>query len=126
MKKVLENIDLLLLHRDKYEYFGITLSFVVQPVASHELVRFGEIALKRNLDIRLLPLTPNNPDQNFYINQELTEKVQRDLEDFKSFASSFSPKWISEINSVQKAIEAESQKRRKTAVRKDLLKKIWD
>lgn len=111
MAAVIDNLDSLLKHRERYGHFGITLSFVVQPAASEGLVEFGEIALERGLDIRLLPLTPSSKELDFYGRPETVAKVLEDLDRFAEWARGKRPAWSAEIAASRQAIQDEAARR---------------
>jgi MoaA/NifB/PqqE/SkfB family radical SAM enzyme len=105
---VIANLDALLRFRDEHpRWFGVTLSFVVQPLAAHTLVEFGEIAHARDLHIRLLPLTvPRIPELDFYGDADVVARVVEDLDRFRAWVDRTRPAWATEVEAVRRAIQA--------------------
>ncbi len=109
MQPVLNNLDQLLRHREKHGHFGIKLSFVVQPLATPGLIEFGEIAAARDLDIRLLPMTPHSRGPAFYDCAESVTRVLDDLDAFTEWARARRPAWLEEIAATRDAIAKKSR-----------------
>jgi MoaA/NifB/PqqE/SkfB family radical SAM enzyme len=105
---VIANLDALLRFREEHpRWFGVTLSFVVQPLAAHTLVEFGEIAHARDLDIRLLPLTvPGIPELDFYGDADAVARVVEELDRFRGWVDRTRPAWAPEVEAVRRAIRA--------------------
>jgi MoaA/NifB/PqqE/SkfB family radical SAM enzyme len=86
LEKVVSNVDALMRLRDSYEWwFGITLSLIVMKENAHTLIPFGQLALERNLHIRLVGLLIRRPEDepyNFYKNPDEVAHVIRELDKF--------------------------------------------
>jgi hypothetical protein len=94
-------------------WFGITLSFVLQPAASEGLIPFGEIAHQRNLPIRLVALNPENHEElDFYLEDETVERVLADIDAFATWARATRPEWLAEILAGRAAVVGEWNARR--------------
>jgi len=106
---IVRSIDALLRFRDEHpRWFGVALSCVVQPDIVESLVEFGEIAVARSVDIRLLPLTVSAfPELDFYQTREQVACVVRELDRFASYANAVRPEWITEIEATKQAVLAE-------------------
>lgn len=74
-------------------------------------MRFGELAIERGLDIRLLPLTPSSNDLDFYGDERIVSRVLSDLDDLLSFAKERKPTWLAEIEATREAIERTAKER---------------
>jgi MoaA/NifB/PqqE/SkfB family radical SAM enzyme len=113
----LANLDALLRFRaEHHRWFGITLSFVVQPAASHTMIAFGELARARNLPIRLMALNPENHEGlDFYEEPEQVERVVRDVDAFERWATNVKPEWLTEIRGARSAVLGEADARRRGA-----------
>ncbi len=113
LERVLENLDALLRFRARHHrWFGITVSFVVQPAASHTLIAFGEIAHARNLRIRLMALNPEQHEGlDFYPDADAVRKVLADVDAFETWARRVRPEWLSEIRAARSAVAAEAASR---------------
>lgn len=111
------NLDALVRFRaEHHRWFGITLSFVVQPEASHTMVEFGEIAHARNVGIRLMALNPENHEGlDFYQDPAVVERVVRDVDVFQAWAARTRPEWLGEIGAARAAVLGEAQARRNGA-----------
>ncbi|WP_053230694.1 radical SAM protein [Sandaracinus amylolyticus] len=118
MSRVLENLDALIRFRGRHHrWFGITVSFVVQPASAHTLVQFGEIAHARNLRIRLMALNPENHEGlDFYPDGDAVAKVLREVDVFEQWARRVRPEWLSEIRATRAAVAAEAASRVRTSV----------
>jgi MoaA/NifB/PqqE/SkfB family radical SAM enzyme len=105
---VIANLDALLHFRDEHpRWFGVTLSFVVQPLTAHTLVAFGEIAHARDLHIRLLPLAvPRIPELDFYGDADAVAKVVEELDRFRAWVDRTRPAWATEVEALRRAILA--------------------
>jgi pyruvate-formate lyase-activating enzyme len=110
----LANLDALLSFRAEIaRWFGITLSFVLQPAASASLIPFGEIAHRRNLPIRLMALNPENHEGlDFYLEDETVQRVLADVDAFAAWARATRPEWLGEILSGRAAVVGEWNARR--------------
>ncbi len=117
MARVLQNLDALIRFRGTHHrWFGITLSFVVQPASSHTLIAFGELAHARNLRIRLMALNPENHEGlDFYPDAEAVQKVLRDVDAFEAWTRRVRPEWLSETHATRAALAAEAVARTRAA-----------
>jgi MoaA/NifB/PqqE/SkfB family radical SAM enzyme len=116
---VLANIDRLIeFRRTHHRYFGITVSFVLQPAAVHTLVEFGEIARSRGLRIRLMALNPENHEGlDFYEDDALVAEVVAHTDRFLSYCERVRPEWVSEVRAGRAAVLEEAAHRRKAPSR---------
>ena len=114
----LANLDALLRFRgEHHRWFGITLSFVVQPAASQSMIAFGELARARNLPIRLMALNPENHEGlDFYQDPDEVERVVRDVDAFERWALGAKPEWLGEIRAARSAVRGEADARRRGAL----------
>lgn len=112
-ESVLANLDALIRFRARHHrWFGITLSFVVQPASSQTLIAFGELAHARNLRIRLMAMNPENHEGlDFYPDGDVVARVLRDVDAFESWARRVRPDWVSEIRASRAAVAAEAASR---------------
>ncbi|MBI2392110.1 MAG: radical SAM protein, partial [Deltaproteobacteria bacterium] len=113
LSQVHEHIDALVeLRRTHVRWFGITLSFVVQPASSATLVAFAEFAHRRNLRIRLMAL---NPEQHvgldFYGDPEVVAQVVRDVDALSAWSERVRPEWLPEIRAARMAVLGEAAAR---------------
>lgn len=115
LSQVLANIDALIaFRRTHHRYFGITVSFVLQPAASHTLVEFGEIARARGLRIRLMALNPENHEGlDFYEDDAQVAKVLADTDRFLAYCERVRPEWVSEVRAGRAAVLEEAAHRRR-------------
>lgn len=115
--QVLANVDALLRFRDRHpRWFGVTLSFVVQPAASATLVEFGELAHARDLRIRLMAMNPeDHVELDFYLHEEQVRGVVADLDRFLAWANAVRPEWVPEIRGARAAVLDEAARRRATS-----------
>jgi MoaA/NifB/PqqE/SkfB family radical SAM enzyme len=113
LSTVLENLDALIRFRGRHHrWFGITVSFVVQPAAAHTLIAFGEIAHARGLRIRLLALNPeHDPTLDFYGDPDTVANVLYEVEAFAEWARVVRPEWLPEIQAVRGAVAGEAAER---------------
>jgi pyruvate-formate lyase-activating enzyme len=120
LDQVLANIDgLIELRRTHHRYFGITVSFVLQPAASHTLIEFGEIARARGLRIRLMALNPENHEGlDFYEDEALVARVLSDTDGFLAYCERVRPEWVSEVRAGRAAVLEEAAHRRALAAAK--------
>jgi MoaA/NifB/PqqE/SkfB family radical SAM enzyme len=88
--QVVANLDALIRFRDEFQWwFGITVSLIVMRENAHTLIAFGELALKRNLHIRLVGLLiARRRDEvlNFYKNPDEVRVVIEHLDRFTEWA----------------------------------------
>ncbi|MBK8254113.1 MAG: radical SAM protein [Polyangiaceae bacterium] len=114
LREVIANIDRLIEHRrSHHRYFGITVSFVLQPAASHTLIEFGEIARTRGLRIRLMALNPENHEGlDFYEDNSLVAKVLSDTDRFLAYCKQVRPEWVSEVVAGRAAVLEEAAHRK--------------
>ena len=105
---ILHNLDALVRFRCSHpRWFGVTVSCVVQPPVASSLVQFGEIALARNVDIRLLPLMVKPfSELDFYQSTEQVADVIDALDRFASFAEAKKPEWLVEIGTTKRQVQA--------------------
>ncbi len=112
--QILANLDALIRFRDVHpRWFGITLSFVVQPLNAQTLVEFGEIAHRRDLHIRLLPLSvpPGLAELDFYGSPDTVAQVVAQLDRFLAWTDERRPEWRAEIEATRRAILANAADR---------------
>jgi MoaA/NifB/PqqE/SkfB family radical SAM enzyme len=87
---VVNNIDSLIRLRDQYQWwFGITVSLIVMRENAHSLIPFGQLALERNLHIRLVGLLVRRDEDepyNFYKNPDDVRHVVGQLDQFIEWA----------------------------------------
>jgi hypothetical protein len=103
--------------RAQSRWFGISLSFVVQPANAHTLLEFGEIARRRKLRIRMLPLNPRGPDGlDFYDDADGVRRILAHLDDFRQWAARHAPDYAEEIAATRSAIAAEAASRLDSAL----------
>jgi pyruvate-formate lyase-activating enzyme len=112
---VLANIDRLIeFRRTHHRYFGITVSFVLQPAAAHTLVEFGEIARTRGLRIRLMALNPENHEGlDFYEDEGLVAQVIAHTDRFLDYCERVRPEWVNEVRAGRAAVLEEARHRRR-------------
>lgn len=109
---LLRNLDALLdFQSTHFRPFGVSLSFIVQPAAAHTLIPFGEIARKRGLRIRLLPLhdgprTEKHLAPGFYDDQDAVARILEHLDAFIAWATPHNGQWVREARGVRAAIQA--------------------
>jgi pyruvate-formate lyase-activating enzyme len=108
--EVLANLDALLDFRARQpRWFGVTLSFVVQPGNCDDLLAFARLADQRNLDVRLLPLSARGiPELDFFADPVAVARVAERLEQLAAHARSTRPEWLREIDAVRAATLAEA------------------
>lgn len=113
LDEILANVDALVRYRAAHpRWFGISLSFVVQPANAHTLEEFGEIADARNLRIRLLPLNARGPDGlDYYDDADQVARIVEHLDRFASVTRDRRPEWQREIVATRNAIAAEGASR---------------
>ncbi len=111
--EVLKNIDRLIeFRRVHHRYFGITLSFVLQPAAAHTLIEFGEIARTRGLRIRLMALNPENHEGlDFYQDEAALQNVLEHTDKFLAYCEARRPEWVSEVGAARAAVVGEAKSR---------------
>lgn len=121
---VLANIDRLIeFRRTHHRYFGITVSFVLQPAAAHTLLEFGEIARARGLRIRLMALNPENHEGlDFYEDDALVASVLEHTDRFLAYCERVRPEWVSEVRAGRAAVLEEAAHRRRPAAREGVRK----
>jgi pyruvate-formate lyase-activating enzyme len=118
LKSVLANIDRLIeLRRTHHRYFGITVSFVLQPAAAHTLIEFGEIARSRGLRVRLMALNPENHEGlDFYEDEGQVAAVIAHVDRFIEYCERVRPEWLSEVRAGRAAVLQEAAHRRRQAL----------
>ena len=109
LESVLDNLDALLRFRARQKrWFGVTLSFVVQRDNRDDLLDFARLADARNLDIRLLPLSPEGiPEIDFFGDPLEVARIVERLDELERFARGARPTWLEEIRAVREATLAE-------------------
>lgn len=119
LDQVLANIDALIeFRRGHHRYFGITVSFVLQPAASATLLEFGEIARARGLRVRLMALNPENHEGlDFYEDDAQVAKVLADTDRFLAWCERVRPEWVSEVRAGRAAVAGEAARRRREPAR---------
>lgn len=115
--EVLANLDALIRFRDGHpRWFGIALSFVVQPASVATVIPFAEIAHARDLDVRFLPLTvPGIPELDFYGSPEEVARVVVELDRLLAWTDRVRPAWRGEIKATKQAILATHEGRKASA-----------
>lgn len=115
LEEVHRNIDdLIEFRRNHHRWFGITLSFVVQPAASQTLVAFGEFAHARNLRVRLMALNPEQHEGlDFYSDEATVLRVLADVDRFAAYAERVRPEWLREIGAARAGLLGEASARRR-------------
>lgn len=115
LERVHENIDNLIeFRRNHHRWFGITVSFVVQPAASHTLIEFAEFAHQRNLRIRLMALNPEHHEGlDFYQDEDAVQRVLRDVDRVLEWSKRVRPEWVSEIAAARAAVVGEARERQR-------------
>jgi molybdenum cofactor biosynthesis enzyme MoaA len=85
---VVANVDALLrLRAESAGWFTVTLSLIVMRENAHTMIPFGQLALERNLPIRLVGLNVKSfEDLNFYKDPEQVREVVRHTEEFIDWA----------------------------------------
>jgi MoaA/NifB/PqqE/SkfB family radical SAM enzyme len=114
---LLANLDALIRFRESRPWwFGITLSFVVQPAASATLIPFGELAHARGLRIRLMALNPENHEGlDFYTDPDAVARVVEDVDRFVAWVERVRPEWLAEVRAARAAVLEEAAHRRRAA-----------
>jgi pyruvate-formate lyase-activating enzyme len=122
-EQVLRNLDDLLAFRGRHHrWFGITLSFVLQPAAAHTLLDFAQIAHARDLRIRLMALNiENHVELDFYMNDEAVSGVVRHVDELRAFAARHRPEWLPEVTAGRSAVLEEAARRKREAASKAAL-----
>ncbi len=112
-EQVQKNLDALIRFRDARPWwFGITLSFVIQPAAAHTLIQFGEFAHARNLRIRLMALNPENHEGlDFYQDPDEVARVLEHVDRFVAWVEEVHPEWLQEVRAARTAVEREAASR---------------
>ncbi|MEI8254361.1 MAG: radical SAM protein [Deltaproteobacteria bacterium] len=112
-EQVQKNLDGLIRFRDSRPWwFGITLSFVIQPAAAHTLIEFGEIAHARNLRIRLMALNPeNHQGLDFYEDADAVARVLEHVDRFVAWVENVRPEWLQEVLAARTAVVQEAASR---------------
>ena len=113
LEQVLKNVDALIRFRESRPWwFGITLSFVIQPAAAHTLIAFGEIAHARNLRIRLMALNPENHEGlDFYEDPDEVARVLEHVDRFIAWVTEVRPEWLPEVLAARTAVVGEAASR---------------
>lgn len=113
-EQVLANLDALIRFRESRPWwFGITLSFVIQPAAVHTLIPFGEIAHARDLRIRLMALNPENHEGlDFYEDPDEVARVLEQVDRFVAWVEEVRPAWLPEVRAARTAVVEEAARRR--------------
>jgi MoaA/NifB/PqqE/SkfB family radical SAM enzyme len=118
---VLANVDALLeFRRTHHRWFGVTLSFVLQPANVDTLLDFAELARARDVRIRLMALNPENfVELDFYEDDEAVSRVVRRVDELVAYCERRAPSWVGEAKAGRAAVlgEAASRRRARPAVR---------
>lgn len=111
---LIENLDNLIRFRAQHHrWFGITLSFVVQPASAHTLLPFAELAHARGLRIRLMALNPENHEGlDYYLDDEVVTSVVGHVDALREYAARVEPGWLREIGAVRSAVLGEAAARK--------------
>jgi MoaA/NifB/PqqE/SkfB family radical SAM enzyme len=114
LDKVVSNIDALIRLRDQYQWwFGITLSLIVMKENAHTLIPFGQLALERNLHVRLVGLLVRRPEDepyNFYKNPDDVRHVVHHLDQFIAWAKHVGrPDYVQQAEASRDAVVGEAQ-----------------
>jgi MoaA/NifB/PqqE/SkfB family radical SAM enzyme len=114
LEQVLANLDALIRFRESRPWwFGVTLSFVIQPAAAHTLIAFGEIAHARDLRIRLMALNPEHHEGlDFYEDPDEVARVLEHVDRFIAWAAEVRPEWLPEVRAARTAVVEEAASRR--------------
>lgn len=114
MARLIENLDALIeFRRTHHRWFGITLSFVLQPASAHTVLEFAQIAHERNLRIRLMAMNPENHEGlDFYIEPERVEGVLHHAAQLVAFCERNRPEWLGEARAGLSAVKEEAARRR--------------
>jgi len=106
-QQLLQNLEDVCDYRaSQNKWFDITLSFVVQPKNSFDLINFIELAQSKNFNIRLIPLSPDSvPELNFYGNKMEHDKVLYDIEKAIKYIKIFIPIWNTEITALYESVK---------------------
>jgi MoaA/NifB/PqqE/SkfB family radical SAM enzyme len=117
--QLMENLDALIRFREARPWwFGITLSFVVQPAAAHTLIPFGEIAHERNLRVRLMALNPEQHEGlDFYQDPDEVARVLEHVDRFIAWVERVRPEWLPEVRAARAAVVGEAASRTAHAAR---------
>jgi molybdenum cofactor biosynthesis enzyme MoaA len=117
LDQVMQNLDALIRFRESRPWwFGITLSFVVQPAAAHTLIPFGEIAHARDLRIRLMALNPEHHEGlDFYEDADEVARVLEHVDRFIAWVTEVRPEWLPEVRAARTAVVEEAASRRNRA-----------
>lgn len=112
--QLLENLDALIEYRrNHHRWFGITLSFVLQPASAHTVLDFAQLAHERNLRIRLMALNPENHEGlDFYLDDEKVSSVLEHTGRLIEFCERHRPEWLAEVRAGQAAVREEAARRR--------------
>jgi MoaA/NifB/PqqE/SkfB family radical SAM enzyme len=113
LDEILANVDgLLELRRSHPRWFGITLSFVLQPTAAHTLLDFARIADARGVRIRLMALNVEQaPELDFYGDPDRVAGVLSHVDALERFAADRRPEWLGEVRGARAALVAEAARR---------------
>ncbi|MDP1823166.1 MAG: radical SAM protein [Archangium sp.] len=114
MAQLLENLDALIeFRRTHHRWFGITLSFVLQPASAHTVLQFAQLAHERNLRIRLMAMNPENHEGlDFYVEPDRVEGVLHHAGQLVAFCERNRPEWLGEARAGLSAVKEEAARRR--------------
>lgn len=114
---VLANVDALLeFRRTHHRWFGVTLSFVLQPTNIDTLLDFAELARARDVRIRLMALNPENfVELDFYEDEAEVTRVVRELDRLIEYCERRAPSWLGEARAGRAAVLGEARSRRRPA-----------
>ncbi len=110
---VLDNLDSLIdFRRSQVSDFPIVLSFVVQPANHESLIAFGEIALRRDLPIRLMPLSIEGVEElDYYDDPDQVARVLASMDAMIAWAERSAPQFKAEIQATRAATAQVAQRR---------------
>lgn len=114
LAQLLENVDALIeFRRRHHRWFGITLSFVLQPASAHTVLEFAQLAHQRNLRIRVMALNPENHEGlDFYLDDAKVEGVLHHAAQLVAFCEKHRPEWLAEARAGLSAVREEAARRR--------------
>ncbi len=117
MAQWLENVDALIeFRRTHHRWFGITLSFVLQPASAHTVLEFAQLAHQRNLRIRLMAMNPENHEGlDFYLDDQKVAGVLHHAAQLVAFCEKHRPEWLAEARAGLSAVREEAARRRAEA-----------
>jgi molybdenum cofactor biosynthesis enzyme MoaA len=110
---VLANLDALLeFRRHHHRWFGVTLSFVLQPASIDGILAFSELARARGVRIRLMALNPENfVELDYYERPDEVAHVVRRLDELEAHCRRVAPDWLAEVRAGRAAVLGEAASR---------------